>query len=131
MIKTESKQYYWGESNYIYSFYIPAFSEVKKIYLVDGYIYMIIDYPSEYNFDSSKLINLKVQSYTTPIEEAIYKYFDTQIATKTELINNSYGNGGIQFSALNTTTPYHFFIQEIKPVIEERDNKIDNIITND
>lgn len=127
MIRTESKQYYWGESNYIYSFYIPAFSEVKKIYLVDGYIYMIIDYREEYNFDSSKLINLKIQSHTTPIEETIYKYFDTQIATKTELINNS-GNGGIQFSALTITTPYHFFIQEIKPVIEERDNKIETII---
>lgn len=130
MIKTESKQYYWGESNYIYSFNIPAFSEIKKIYLVDGYIYMIIDYPSEHNFDSSKLVNLTIQSGVMPIEDSIYKYFDTQIINKSDLVNNSYINN-IQFSTITITETLHFFIQEIKPVIEERDNKIDNIITND
>lgn len=130
MIKTESKQYYWGESNYIYSFNIPAFSEIKKIYLVDGYIYMIIDYPPEHNFDSSKLVNLTIQSGVIPIEYSIYKYFDTQIINKSELINNSYG-GNIQFSTIAITETLHFFIHEIKPVIEERDNKIDNIINND
>ncbi len=130
MIKTESKQYYWGESNYIYSFNIPAFSEIKKIYLVDGYIYMIIDYPLEHNFDSSKLVNLTIQSGVIPIEDSIYKYFDTQIINKSELINNSYG-GNIQFSTITITETLHFFIHEIKPVIEERDNKIDNIINND
>lgn len=126
MIRTESNQYYPGESN-IYSFYVPAFSVIKKIYLVDTYVYMIIDFPVEYNFDSSKQINLKIQPYTTPIEDPIYKYIDTQIATKTELINNS-GNGGIQFSAFTITTPYHFFIQEIKPQLEIRDSKIETII---
>lgn len=129
MIRTESKQYYSGESN-IYSFYVPAFSVIKKIYLVDTYVYMIIDFPEEYNFDSSKSINLKIQSYTTPIEDPIYKYFDTQIINRSDLVNNSY-SGNIQFSTITITELYHFFVQEIKPVIEERDNKIDNIITND
>lgn len=129
MIRIENKQYYSGESN-IYSFYVPAFSVIKKIYLVDIYIYMIIDFPEEYNFDSSKQINLKVQTYITPIEDTIYKYFDTQIINRSELINNSY-SGNIQFSTITITETLHFLVQEIKPIIEERDNKIDNIITND
>ena len=125
MIRTESNQYYSGESH-IYSFNVPAFSEIKKIYLVDNYLYMIIDFPEEYNVDASKLINLKVQSHIST-EETLYKYFDTQVITKTEFVNNSYGNN-IQFSTINLNQPYHFFIQEIKPQLEIRDSKIETII---
>lgn len=128
MIRTQSNQFsYLAADSHIYSFNVPAFSEIKKIYLVDNYLYMIIDFPEEYNVDASKLINLKVQSSIGVVCDLLYKYFDTQVITKTELINNS-GNGGIQFSAFTITTPYHFFIQEIKPQLEIRDSKIETII---
>ena len=125
MIRTESNQYYSGESH-IYPFNVPAFSEIKKIYLVDNYLYMIIDFPEEYNVDASKLINLKVQSHIST-EETLYKYFDTQVITKTEFVNNSYGSN-IQFSTITLNHLYHFFIQEIKPQLEIRDSKIETII---
>jgi hypothetical protein len=128
MTKTEIKQYYPGESNHIYSFNVPSFSEIKKIYLLDNNIYMVINYPKEYKLDSSKLINLKVQSSPLLTEDAIYMYFDTQIITKTELINSSYGTGNIQFSINTISIPYHFLIEEIKSQAELRDTKIETII---
>ena len=128
MIRTESNQFsYLAADSHIYSFNVPAFSEIKKIYLVDNYLYMIIDFPEEYNVDASKLINLKVQSVLYVTEDLIYKYFDTQVITKTEIVNNSYGSN-IQFSTINLNQPYHFFIQEIKPQLEIRDSKIETII---
>ena len=78
MIRTETRQY-WGESNYTYTFNVPSFSQVKKIYLLDNYLYMIIEYLEEFSLDTSKIINLKVQSQITPVEDSFYKYFDTQI----------------------------------------------------
>lgn len=128
MIRTVNKQYYWGESNYTYTFNVPSFSQIKKIYLLDNYLYMIIEYPEEFNLDSSKIINLKVQSSITPVEDSFYKYFDTQIVSKSDLVNSSYGNG-IQFSTITLNEPYHFFIEEIKSHVELRDTKIDNIIS--
>ena len=127
MIRTQSNQFsYLAADSHIYSFNVPAFSEIKKIYLVDNYLYMIIDFPEEYNVDASKLINLKVQSHIST-EETLYKYFDTQVITKTEFVNNSYGSN-IQFSTITLNHPYHFFIQEIKPQLEIRDSKIETII---
>ena len=124
MIRTETKQYYSGESR-IYTFNVPSFSQVKKIYLLNNYIYMVIDYPDEY-LDSLKLINLKIQC-GPPIDEFGYKYFDTQIVNNVELISSSYGNN-IQLYANDISTPYHFFIEVIKSHVELRDTKIDNII---
>lgn len=127
MIRTQSNQFsHLAADSHIYSFNVPAFSEIKKIYLVDNYLYMIIDFPEEYNVDASKLINLKVQSHIST-EETLYKYFDTQVITKTEFVNNSYGSN-IQFSTITLNHPYHFFIQEIKPQLEIRDSKIETII---
>lgn len=127
MIRTETRQY-WGESNYTYTFNVPSFSQVKKIYLLDNYLYMIIEYLEEFSLDTSKIINLKVQSQITPVEDSFYKYFDTQIVSKSELVNSSHGTGNIHFSTITLNEPYHFFIEEIKSQAELRDTKIDNII---
>lgn len=128
MIRTETR-YYIDNSGNIETFAVPAFSEIKKIFITDGYIYMVIEHP-DVAIDNEKLINLIVQSQRHPMNESGYLYFDTQIVTKSELYNQSSGTN-LQINVINTEFTYHFFIQEIKPVRELRENKIDNIITND
>jgi hypothetical protein len=128
MIRSESR-YYNESSGYIDTFAVPAFSEIKKIFIADGYIYMVIEHPDD-AIDNEKLINLIVQSQRSPMNESGYQYFDTQLVTKSELFNQSTGTN-LQINIINKELTYHFFIQEIKPVRELRDNKIENIITND
>ena len=65
------------------------------------------------------------------IIEPGYQYFDTQIKSRSELSNSSFSQNNIQLNIVDSDIIYHFFIQEIKPLIEQRDNKIDNIIKND
>lgn len=128
MIRTETR-YYIDNSGNIETFAVPAFSKVKKIFITDGYIYMVIEHPDD-AYDSEKMINLIVQPQRSPINESGYQYFDTQVVTKTELNNQLSGNN-LQINVINIEYTYHFFIQEIQPVRELRDNKIDNIIKND
>ena len=125
MILTETK-YYSGETG-TESFNVPNFSEIKKIYIMNNIIHMVLEYPDDIT-DSSKIINLKIQKDYLPSDEPLYKYFDTQLINRTELVNTSYGNN-IHFVIDNITEPYHFFIQEIKPTQELREEKINDIIS--
>jgi len=125
MILTETK-YYSGETG-TESFYVPTFSEIKKIYIMNNIIHMVLEYPDDIT-DSSKIINLKIQKDYLPSNEPFYKYFDTQLINKPELVNSCYGNN-IQFIIDNITETYHFFIQEIKHTQEIREEKINDIIS--
>jgi hypothetical protein len=77
--------------------------------------------------EQRKFINLKVQEFSIVNSDTFYQYLDTQIIQKAELINSSYNNS-IQMNIVNSDIVYHFFIQENKPQIEMRDEKINDII---
>ena len=124
MILTEIKDYCETRTE---SFNVPTFSEIKKIYIMNNIIHMVLEYPDDIT-DSSKLINLKILKDYLPSNESFYKYFDTQLINRPELVNTSYGNN-IHFVIDNITEPYHFFIQEIKPTQELREEKINDIIS--
>jgi hypothetical protein len=124
-IETVSRYYY---TNNIEVFTLPPFSEIKKAYINASNIYIIYEFPTDMEFhDQRKIINLKVQEFVSPFNETDYQYLDTQIIQKTELINSSYNNI-IQMNIVNSDIVYHFFIQENKPQIEMRDEKINDII---
>jgi hypothetical protein len=129
MIRTETRYY---NQNLIETFTLPPFSEVKKIYIVDNNIHIIYEFPDEMcHIEQTKTIMIKIQEFRSMISEPGYQYFDTQIKSRPELSNSSFSPNNIQLNIVNSDIIYHFFIQEIKPLIEQRDNKIDNIIKND
>ena len=124
-IETVSRYYY---INNIEVFTLPPFSEIKKVYINTSNIYIIYEFPTDMEFhDQRKIINLKVQEFSIVNSDKFYQYLDTQIIQKAELINSSYNNS-IQMNIVNSDIVYHFFIQENKPQIEMRDEKINDII---
>lgn len=129
MIRTETR--YYNQYN-IETFNLPPFSEVKKIYIVDNNIHIIYEFPDEICYvEQTKMVMIKIQEFRSLIDEPGYQYFDTQIKSRSELSNSSFSPNNIQLNIVDSDIIYHFFIQEIKPLIEQRDNKIDNIIKND
>ncbi len=124
-IQTDSRYYY---TNNIEVFTMPPFSEIKKVFINKEHIYIIYEFPIDMEFhDQRKIVNLKVQEFVSAFNESGYQYLDTQIIQKTELQNSSFSNN-IQLNIINIDITYHFFIQEIKPQIEMRDDKINDII---
>jgi len=124
-IRNESRYYYPGN---IEVFNLPPFSEIKKFYISGNNIIVIYEFPYDMEFhEQRKFVNLKVQEFRTVISEPGYQYIDTQIIQKVELINTS-NNNNIQINIVNNDIIYHFFIQENKPQIEMRDNKIENLL---
>jgi hypothetical protein len=127
-IQTDSKYYY---SNNVEVFILPPFSEIKKVYINGSTLFIIYEYPSDMESHTQrKFINLKVQESMLPNDEPGYKYLDTQITQRVELVNSSYNNN-IQINIQNLDIFYHFFIQENKPQIEIRDEKIENLLENE
>ena len=124
-IETVSRHYY---PNNIELFTLPPFSEIKKAYINASNIYIIYEFPTDMEFhEQRKFINLKVQEFSIVNNDTFYQYLDTQIIQKAELINSSYNNS-IQMNIVNSDIVYHFFIQENKPQIEMRDEKINDLI---
>jgi hypothetical protein len=124
-IETVSRYYY---TNNIELLTLPPFSEIKKAYINGSDIYIIYEFPIDMEFhDQRKLIKLKVQEFVSAFNEPGYQYLDTQIIQKTELQNSSFSNN-IQLNIINIDIIYHFFIQENKPQIEMRDEKINDLI---
>jgi hypothetical protein len=124
-IQTDSRYYY---TNNIEVFTIPPFSEIKKVYINGSNIYIIYEFPIDMEFhDQKKIVNLKVQEFVSAFSESGYQYLDTQIIQKTELQNSSFSNN-IEINIVNIDIIYHFFIQENKPQIEMRNDKINDII---
>lgn len=124
-IQTDSRYYY---TNNIEVFTMPPFSEIKKVFINKEHIYIIYEFPIDMEFhDQRKIVNLKVQEFVSAFNESGYQYLDTQIIQKTELQNSSFSNN-IQLNIINIDITYHFFIQEHKPQIEMRDEKIENVL---
>ena len=124
-IQTESRYYY---TNNIEVFTLPPFSEIKKVYISGSNIYIVYEFPIDMEFhEQKKLVNLKIQESVSPFNESVYQYLDTQIIQKTEVQNLSFSNK-IELNIVNIDITYHFFIQENKPQIEMRDDKIENLL---
>lgn len=124
-IQTDSRYYY---TNNIEVFTMPPFSEIKKVFINKEHIYIIYEFPIDMeSHDQRKIVSLKVQEFVSAFNESGYQYLDTQIIQKTELQNSSFSNN-IQLNLINIDITYHFFIQENKPQIEMRDEKINDII---
>ena len=124
-IQTDSRYYY---QNNLEVFTVPPFSEIKKVYISGSNIYITYEFPIDMEYhEQRKLVNLKIQEFVSPFSESGYQYIDTQIIQKTELQNSSFSNN-IQLNIVNIDITYHFFIQENKPQIEMRDDKIENLL---
>lgn len=114
-------------SNQVIPIYVPDFSEILDISEMNGQLNILYQYDSMYN-SNTKMFNLYIiennNIYQPPSD--YYKYFGKVEATHLE-VNLSNANGGRIIVPENKMT-YYIFIEEIKTIAENREEKLKDIL---
>ena len=125
------------DSSYSYSndktFIVPAFSKLLNVFIEHSNMTILVEY--EDLEEETKTIMVKTKEGLNITEEMAgsfsYKYWGTITDSKSSLINNSSAvSGGVQISMniFNENKYTHIFYQEIKPLCEMRDEKLNELI---
>ena len=122
------------DSSYSYSndkiFIVPAFSKLLNIFIEHSTMTILVEYDDLE--EETKTIIVKTKEGLNITEEiGIYKYWGTITESKSSLINNSVAvSGGVNISMniFNENKYIHIFYQEIKPLCEMRDEKLNELI---
>ena len=126
---TDNSYSYDGSKNFI----VPAFSKLLNIFIEHQSMTILVEYDDLE--EETKSIFIKTKEGIDIIEEMAgslsYKYWGTITQNNSSLINNSssMSNGvNISMDIFNENKYIHIFYQEIKPLCELRDEKINEII---
>lgn len=126
---TDNSYSYDGSKNFI----VPAFSKLLNIFIEHQSMTILVEYDDLE--EETKSIFIKTKEGIDIIEEMAgslsYKYWGTITQNNSSLINNSSSmrNGvNISMDIFNENKYIHIFYQEIKPLCELRDEKINEII---
>ena len=122
------------DSSYSYSndktFIVPAFSKLLNVFMEHSNMTILVEYDDLE--EETKTIIVKTKEGLNITEEiGIYKYWGTITESKSSLINNSVAvSGGVNISMniFNENKYIHIFYQEIKPLCEMRDEKLNELI---
>jgi len=125
------------DSSYSYgdqrTFIVPAFSKLLNIFIEHSTMTILVEYDDLE--EETKTIMVKTKEGLNVTEEMAgsfsYKYWGTITESKSSLINNSNAvSGGVQISMniFNENKYTHIFYQEIKPLCEMRDEKLNELI---
>ena len=125
------------DSSYSYgdqrTFIVPAFSKLLNIFIEHSTMTILVEYDDLE--EETKTIMVKTKEGLNVTEEMAgsfsYKYWGTITDSKSSLINNSSAvSGGVQISMniFNENKYTHIFYQEIKPLCEMRDEKLNELI---
>jgi hypothetical protein len=122
------------DSSYSYSndktFIVPAFSKLLNIFIEHSTMTILVEYDDLE--EETKTIIVKTKEGLNITEEiGFYKYWGTITESKSSLINNSVAvSGGVNISMniFNENKYIHIFYQEIKPLCEMRDEKLNELI---
>lgn len=126
---TDNSYSYDGSKNFI----VPAFSKLLNIFIEHHSMTILVEYDDLE--EETKSIFIKTKEGIDIIEEMVgslsYKYWGTITQNNSSLINNSnsMSNGvNISMDIFNENKYIHIFYQEIKPLCEMRDEKLNELI---
>jgi hypothetical protein len=122
------------DSSYSYSndktFIVPAFSKLLNVFIEHSTMTILVEYDDLE--EEVKTIIVKTKEGLNITEETgFYKYWGTITESKSSLINNSSAvSGGVQISMniFNENKYIHIFYNEVKPLCEIRDEKLNELI---
>ena len=125
------------DSSYSYgdqrTFIVPAFSKLLNIFIEHSTMTILVEYDDLE--EETKTIMVKTKEGLNVTEEMAgsfsYQYWGTITQSNSSLINNSNAvSGGVQISMniFNENKYIHIFYQEIKPLCEMRDEKLNKLI---
>jgi len=126
---TDSSYSYDGQR----TFSVPAFSKLLNIFIEHSTMTILVEYDDLE--EETKTIMVKTKEGLNVTEEMAgsfsYQYWGTITQSNSSLINNSNAvSGGVQISMniFNENKYIHIFYQEIKPLCEMRDEKLNKLI---
>ena len=123
---TDSSYSYNNEKTFI----VPAFSKLLNVFIEHSNMTILVEYDDLEEETKSIMIKSK-EGLNITEEIGIYKYWGTITESKSSLINNSSAvSGGVQISMniFNENKYTHIFYNEVKPLCEIRDDKINKLI---
>ena len=116
--------------NHTQPVWLPEFSEILDISFDDygSQFNILYQYDYELSGTNQKMFNIWVidskNIYTPPSD--FYKFFGT-VEKRFSEVNLSYANNG-KIVPIETITKYYIFIEEVKTVAENRDEKLKEIL---
>jgi hypothetical protein len=126
---TVSSYSYDGQRNFI----VPAFSKLLNVFMEHSSLTILVEYDDLE--EETKTIMVRTKEGLNVTEEMAgsfsYKYWGTITQSNSSLINNSnavVGGVNISMNIFNENKYIHIFYQEIKPLCEMRDEKLNELI---
>jgi len=126
---TDSSYSYGNERTFI----VPAFSKLLNVFLEHSSLTILVEYDDLE--EETKTIMVRTKEGLNVNEEMAgsfsYKYWGTITQSNSSLINNSnavIGGVNISMNIFNENKYFHIFYQEIKPLCEMRDEKLNELI---
>ena len=126
---TDNSYSYDGSKNFI----VPAFSKLLNVFLEHSSLTILVEYDDLE--EETKTIMVRTKEGLNVTEEMAgsfsYQYWGTITQSNSSLINNSnavVGGVNINMNIFNENKYVHIFYQEIKPLCEMRDDKLNNLI---
>lgn len=115
------------------TFIVPAFSKLLNVFLEHSSLTILVEYDDLE--EETKTIMVRTKEGLNVTEEMAgsfsYQYWGTITQNNSSLINNSnsMSNGvNISMNIFNENKYIHIFYQEIKPLCEMRDEKLNELI---
>jgi hypothetical protein len=126
---TDSSYSYDGQRTFI----VPAFSKLLNVFMEHSSLTILVEYDDLE--EETKTIMVRTKEGLNVTEEMAgsfsYKYWGTITQSNSSLINNSnavVGGVNISMNIFNENKYIHIFYQEIKPLCEMRDEKLNELI---
>jgi hypothetical protein len=126
---TDNSYSYDGQRTFI----VPAFSKLLNVFLEHSSLTILVEYDDLE--EETKTIMVRTKEGLNVTEEMAgsfsYQYWGTITQNNSSLINNSnsMSNGvNISMDIFNENKYIHIFYQEIKPLCEMRDEKLNELI---
>jgi hypothetical protein len=126
---TDSSYSYDGQKTFI----VPAFSKLLNVFLEHSSLTILVEYDDLE--EETKTIMVRTKEGLNVNEEMAgsfsYQYWGTITQSNSSLINNSnavVGGVNISMNIFNENKYIHIFYQEIKPLCEMRDEKLNELI---
>lgn len=126
---TDSSYSYDGQRTFI----VPAFSKLLNVFLEHSSLTILVEYDDLE--EETKTIMVRTKEGLNVNEEMAgsfsYQYWGTITQSNSSLINNSnavVGGVNISMNIFNENKYIHIFYQEIKPLCEMRDEKLNELI---
>ena len=111
------------------SFLIPAFSKILNFFVLHNTLYLLYQESEDLQeINKTIIVEIRIGSHLDSFIPDMYKYWGTITESNPVLSTHVSGSSNFQINIINDTSIFHIFVDEILPLCEIRDKKLEQII---